>query len=247
VQLHPQHADYARIRHACRAVEDAGADIVFNWDHFWPLSGDRAGRHFECWTMLGAWAETTTRIEFGALVSSIGYRSPDLLADMARTLDHVSGGRIVLGVGSGFRKAEYEEYGFWFGTPGQRVRQLEAGLARIERRLGLLSPPPTRKIPILVGGGGEHKTLAVVARYADIWNTFAEGEDYVRKARILDEHCARIGRDPAQIERSVLVGGAPEAVGEPLAANGVRLFVLGVNPPYDLSEVERWIAWRDRR
>jgi probable F420-dependent oxidoreductase len=245
VQLDPQHADYAMIRHACRAVEEAGADIVFNWDHFWPLSGDKAGKHFECWTMLGAWAETTTRIEFGPLVSSIGYRNPDLLADMARTLDHVSGGRFVLGVGSGFRKAEYDEYGLAFGTPGERVRQLDDGLARIERRLGLLAPPPTRKIPILVAGGGEQKTLAVVARHADIWNTFAEGEDYVRKSRILDQHCAAIGRDPAEIERSVLVAGDPEAVGEPLFAHGVRLFVLGVDSPYHLGEVERWIAWRD--
>lgn len=247
VQLNPQHADYLTIRRACRAVEEAGADIVFNWDHFWPLSGDRAGRHFECWTMLGAWAEVTTRIGFGPLVSAIGYRNPDLLADMTRTLDHISGGRIVLGVGSGFRQAEYEEYGFPFGTPGERVRQLEEGLARIERRMGTLNPPPTRKIPILVAAGGERKSLAVVARYADIWNTFAEGEDYARKSRILDEHCARIGRDPAQIERSVLVGGAPDAVGQPLLENGVRLFVLGVNPPYDLSNVERWVAWRDRR
>jgi probable F420-dependent oxidoreductase len=197
--------------------------------------------------MLGAWAEMTTRIQFGPLVSAIGYRNPDLLADMARTLDHVSGGRIILGVGSGFRRAEYEEYGFPFGGPGERVRQLEEGLKRIERRMGRLSPAPTRKIPILVGGGGERKTLAVVARYAGIWNTFAEGEDYARKSRILDEHCARIGRDPAQIERSVLVTGHPGAVGEPLLANGARLFILGVNPPYDLSEIQRWIVWRDRQ
>ena len=247
VQLNPQHAEYAEIRRACRAVEEAGADVVFNWDHFWPLSGDRVGRHFECWTMLGAWAETTTRIEFGPLVSAVGYRNPDLLADMARTLDHVSGGRIVLGVGAGFRRAEYDEYGFPFGTPSERVRQLADGLARIERRMGLLNPAPTRKIPVLVAGGGERKTLAVVARYADILNTFAEGDDYARKSRILDEHCARIGRDPAQIERSVLVAGDPAAAGEPLLANGARLFILGVNPPYDLSEVRRWIAWRDHR
>ena len=249
MQLPPAHADYAQIRGACRAIEESGADIVFNWDHFWPLgrgSEARTGKHFECWTTLGAWAEATTRIEFGPLVSAIGYRNPDLLADMARTLDHVSGGRLVLGVGAGFREAEYAEYGLPFGTPAERVRQLEDGLARIERRLGLLSPPPTRKIPVLIAGGGERKMLAVVARYADIWNTFAEGEDYARKSRILDEHCARTGRDPAGIERSVLVAGDPAAVGEPLLAMGVRLFIVGVHPPFDLREVERWIAWRDR-
>jgi alkanesulfonate monooxygenase SsuD/methylene tetrahydromethanopterin reductase-like flavin-dependent oxidoreductase (luciferase family) len=127
VQLTPAHADYAMIRDACRAVEETGADIVFNWDHFWPLGRDRAAQHFECWTMLGAWAETTTRIEFGPLVSAIGYRNPDLLADMARTLDHVSGGRLVLGVGSGFREAEYTEYGLPFGTPASVYASLTTG------------------------------------------------------------------------------------------------------------------------
>jgi alkanesulfonate monooxygenase SsuD/methylene tetrahydromethanopterin reductase-like flavin-dependent oxidoreductase (luciferase family) len=111
----------------------------------------------------------------------------------------------------------------------------------------VLNPPPTRKIPILLGGGGERKTLALAARFADIWNTFAEGEAYERKSRVLDEHCAQIGRDPATIERSVLVGGPPGKSGEPLRAMGARLFVLGVDPSGDLTEVERWVAWRDRR
>jgi alkanesulfonate monooxygenase SsuD/methylene tetrahydromethanopterin reductase-like flavin-dependent oxidoreductase (luciferase family) len=111
----------------------------------------------------------------------------------------------------------------------------------------VLNPPPTRKIPILLGGGGERKTLALAARFADIWNTFAEGEDYERKSRVLDEHCARAGRDPAAIERSVLVGGPPEKSGEPLLAMGARLFILSMNPPDALTDVERWVAWRDRR
>ncbi len=247
VQIRPQHADYAQIRRACFAAENAGADIVFNWDHFWPLGRDAKGRHFECWTVLGAWAEATSRVEFGPLVSAIGYRNPDLLADMARTVDHISGGRLVLGVGAGFREREYAEYGFAFGTPAERSRQLAEGLARIERRLAAGNPPPVRKVPILVAGGGERNTLALVAQYADIWNTFAEGDDYARKSRILDEHCARIGRDPAVIERSVLVGGPPQRSGESLLAMGVRLFVVGVNPADDLSEVERWVAWRDQR
>ena len=250
VQVKPQHADYAQIRRACAAAEEAGVDIVFNWDHFWPLGrGPEAeGKHFECWTMLGAWAESTSRVEFGPLVSAIGYRNPDLLADMARTVDHISGGRFILGVGAGFREREYAEYGFPFGRPAERARDLGAGLARIEQRLAVLNPPPVRNIPILVAGAGEHKTLGLVARYADIWNALLpDVESYRRKSRRLDEHCAQIGRDPASIERSVLVAGPPEGLGEQHLALGATLFVLMMNPTDGLAEVEQWVAWRDRR
>ncbi len=255
VQLHPQHADYRQIRDALARVEDADADVVFNWDHFFPLYGDPDGTHFECWTMLAAWAEQTSRVEFGALVTCNSYRNPELLADMARTVDHISDGRLILGIGSGWFERDYDEYGYDFGTAGGRLDQLRDALPRIESRLAALNPPPTRDIPVLIGGGGERKTLRLVAQHADIWHTFSQCEELAHKASVLADHCAAVGRDRAQIEMSVGVGGrgregrapaTPQEEGEPLLALGATLFTMGVGgPDYDLTPLHDWVRWRD--
>ncbi|MFD8496809.1 LLM class F420-dependent oxidoreductase [Amycolatopsis sp. NPDC059657] len=248
LQLQPQHADYATIRRTASEAEDLGVDIVFNWDHFYPLSGEPEGLHFECWTMLGAWAESTSRVEIGALVSCNSYRNPELLADMARTVDHISGGRLILGIGSGWFEKDYEEYGYEFGTAGGRLDDLGEALPRIESRLSKLNPAPTRKIPVLIGGGGEKKTLKFVAKHADIWHGFGDPEIVERKVAVLDRHCADLGRDPSEIERSVGVqSDNPGELGAKLLDLGVTTFTVGSGgPDYDLSLLKTWIAWRDK-
>jgi probable F420-dependent oxidoreductase len=258
VQLQPQHADYRSIRRACAEAEEIGVDVIFNWDHFFPLYGEKDGAHFECWTMLGAWAEATERVEIGALVTCNSYRNPQLLADMARTVDHISDGRLILGIGSGWFERDYDEYGFEFGTAGGRLDALAHSLPRIRDRWAVLNPPPTRPIPVLIGGGGERKTLKIVAQHADIWHGFGGPDTIAHKHAVLDEWCAKVGRDPADIERSAGVspkpGRLPEDVAdyvasaEDLYAVGTRLFTLGTGGPrYDLAPLRDLVAWRDSR
>jgi len=254
VQIAPQHASYQQIRDTVVELEQLGVDVLFNWDHFYPLSGERDGLHFEGWTMLAAWAEQTTRVEFGCLVTCNSYRNADLLADMARTVDHISAhdngtGRLIFGIGAGWFQRDYDEYGYEFGTPGSRLDALAEAMPRIEARWQKLNPAPTRKIPVLIGGGGEKKTLRIVAQHADIWHSFSDLETLTRKKAILAEHCAAVGRDFSEITLSAGFGSsAPTEVGDALVEAGVRLFTVGISGPdhkTGIEQVKAALAWRD--
>ncbi|RFA16042.1 LLM class F420-dependent oxidoreductase [Subtercola boreus] len=259
VQIAPQHSTYTEIRDTLTTLEELGVDVAFNWDHFYPLSGDPEGTHFEGWSMLAAWAEQTTTIEFGPLVTCNTYRNPDLLADMARTVDHISAkngasGRLVFGIGSGWFERDYDEYGYEFGTVGQRLDALAEAMPRIESRWSKLTPPPTRKIPVLIGGGGEKKTLRIVAKHADIWHSFADTETLERKLGILRSHCDEIGRDFSEIEISTGasvragVGSSDTDALDAQHALGATLFTLGISGPgLDASQVSDLLAWRDAK
>jgi probable F420-dependent oxidoreductase len=248
VQLEPQHVAYSDLRDAVHRLEDLGVDILFNWDHFFPLHGDPDGRHFESWTMLGAWAEQTERVEFGCLVQCNSYRNADLQADMARTIDHISGGRFIFGTGAGWFQRDYEEYGYDFGTPGSRLRDLEQGLARIEARWQKLNPPPTRRIPVMIGGKGEQKTLRLVARHADIWHSFVRPEELPHKLGVIESWAQRENRDTSSLVISNELKRRDENVADELYAAGTRLFTLGFDgPDYDYALVRSWLRWRDAK
>jgi probable F420-dependent oxidoreductase len=246
VQVQPQHAPYSKIRDTVAELEDLGADILFNWDHFFPLNGDRDGLHFEAWTVLAAWAEQTSRIEFGTLVNCNSYRNADLQADMARTLDHISDGRFIFGTGSGWFERDYDEYGYEFGTAGQRLDALADALPRIESRWAAMNPAPVRDIPILIGGGGEKKTLKIVAKHADIWHSFSDAETMKRKLDILAAHGETVGRDVSEIEISTEIRSLTPDQADELHGLGATLFTVGISgPDYPLDGVKKWLAWRD--
>jgi len=251
VQIQQQHADYAAIRRAVATAEEMGVDVVYNWDHFFPLFGPADGAHFECWTMLAAWAEATERIAFGALVTCNSYRNPQLLADMARTVDHISGGRLLTGMGSGWFERDYVEYGYEFGTAPGRLRNLDRDLPILKQRLDLLKPAPIGPLPILIGGGGEKVTLRIVAEHADIWHTFGSLATIGRKNQVLNDWCLKVGRDPAAIERSTgwsELGKASVTAADELANAGIHQFTLGVDGSnYDVSAVQDFLDWRDER
>src|SRR5262245_49076979 len=166
VQLEPQHCSVDELRAAWRAADAIGVDSIFTWDHFFPLHGDSDGRHYERWSLRAAMAGDRPSASVGLLVSCSSYRSPDLTADMARTLDHVSGGRLILGLGAGWCERDYDEYGFAFGTPASRLRALERDVVRVRSRLASMKPPPRGPHRLLMGGAGERGAVWVEAELA---------------------------------------------------------------------------------
>jgi probable F420-dependent oxidoreductase len=238
VQFAQQHATIDELRGAWQAADELGVDSIWLWDHFFPLYGDPDGDHFEAYSLLGAMAVDTSRARFGAMVTCYPYRNPNLLADMARTIHVVSGGRFILGLGSGWFERDFREYGYEFGTVASRLRALGHGLPVIKARLAELQPP-AENMPILIGGAGERVTLRLVAEHADAWNTFGPPASFRHKNEVLDDWCADVGRDPADIERAVAIRPDEIGVVDAYVDAGAEHVIVMMGPPYDLEPVRQ--------
>ena len=245
VTIHPQQCTIRELRDAWRRADDLGVDSIWFWDHFFPLYGNPNGNHFECWSLLAAAAIDTRAPQIGPMVTCVGYRNPDVLATIATTVDQLSGGRLVLGMGAGWFERDYAEYGFDFGEARDRVRLLKEVLPRIKQRIQKLRPGPAGPMPILIAGGGEQVMLRLVAEHAQMWNSIASTGEFARKSALLDDYCRRIGRDPSEIERTANVGGlTPKVIDEWLKA-GLQHFVLRMAHPFETKDVERLLKVRD--
>jgi probable F420-dependent oxidoreductase len=243
VQLHPQATTVEALRDAWRAADALEVDSIWVWDHFFPLYGDPNAAHFEAYTLLAAMAVETRHADIGALVTCNSYRNANLLADMARTIDHLSNGRFILGIGAGWFERDYEEYGYEFGTGPSRLRDLARSLPAIMDRFSRLEPAPRGRLPILVGGSGEKVTLRLVAEHADAWNSFGPPEHFASKNRILDEWCARLGRNPRQVERTCAINGPEVGNWQAFLDAGAEHLIVMSGPPYNLAPVRELLEY----
>ncbi len=252
-QVWGQAATWAQLMATAQRIEALGFASLFANDHFMPILGDgdgplvgTAGPVFEGWMTLAGFASVTRTIPLGMLVSGAGYRNIGLTVKMATALDHASGGRFMLGLGAGWHEPEHRAFGYPVLGLGDRISRLDEA-ARVAH--GLLDGEPVTlagdwvtaeqmrndppalqaRMPLLIGGSGERRTLRIVARDADIWNGEGDPQTFARKCAVLDAHCAEISRDPDAIRRTVGVppicirdtrAGAVEALTAILTAQG---------------------------
>jgi len=222
INLWSQASEWPAFLAAGRRAEELGYDSLWTWDHIYAIFGDPHQPIFEGYAALAALAQATSRIRLGLFVGANTFRNPGLAVKSLTTIDHISGGRAALGIGGAWFELEHTAFGIDFGSGfGQRLDWLDESVGAIRALLDgdtvtsepggryafdelRISPPPVQAhLPIMIGGGGEKKTLRIVAQYADIWNVFGTPETVARKDAILREHCAAVGRDSAQIERTL--------------------------------------------
>ncbi len=286
IQTPQQHGSWQEIVALWQEVDILGFDSAWVFDHFLPIFSDPTGPCLEGWTTLSALAMVTKHVRLGVLVTGNTYRHPAVLAKMATTLDIISQGRLILGLGAGWFELEHTTYGLPFPRVGERLHRLDEALTVLKRlwseervtftgryyqlRDALLNPRPVQQPhpPLLVGATGEQVALGIVARRADLWNSFGSPEVFRRKIAVLTEHCRKVGRDPEAIEKSVLLQMTltddPETVRRAreneswgmLAGNtaeirqqieryvevGVTHLIISLTAPYDYAALRRFAA-----
>jgi len=219
-----QYTDWPSLLQAGIRIDELGYDTLWTWDHVYPIVGDSNGPNYEAWLTITAWAQATKQVRVGLMVGANTFRAPTLTAKMATTLDHISSGRAILGIGGAWFEEEHEAFGLEFGSGfPERLRWLGEALPVMRGMLDGTEPtaggphyratrtrnlprPVQEHLPICVGGGGEKVTLKLVARYADINNVGGGVEAVRHKEQVLLQHCETVGRNPAEIERTTGVG-----------------------------------------
>ena len=245
----PEHTSWADMLNVWRAADEIELfETAWNFDHFYPIIGDSDGPCLEAWVTLSALAQATSRIRIGCMVNGVPYRHPALVANMAASLDIVSGGRLELGLGAGWNEQETEAYGIDLLPIGQRMDRFEEAVEVVDSLLSnefttfrgkyfqleqaRCEPkgPQQPRPPIVIGGAGEKRTLRIAARFAQHWNiSFVTPDQFIKKNEILLTHCESVGRDSSLITRSVqIISGADQDPVE-VADEAAALFAAGVD------------------
>lgn len=264
IKTPPQHGTWDEFLAVWRATDECDVFAqAWNFDHFYPLIGDTHGPCLESWTMLAGLAQATSRIRIGSMVNGMHYRHPAITANMAATVDIISGGRLDLGMGAGWNIEESDAYGIELGSIKERLDRFEEGTEVIVRLLtqevtdftgqyfqitdARCEPKPVQTpIPLLIGGSGKKRTLAVVARWAQKWDAgFGSVADWQAKNEALIGHCEAIGRDSGEITRTAHVaweaGADPSELADKaaeLTSAGVDMVIFSMRGPYPANEVE---------
>jgi F420-dependent oxidoreductase-like protein len=266
IKTPPQHGPWADFLDVWRAADEMDVfESAWTMDHFYPLTPPMDGAILESWTMLAALAQATKRLRLGSMVNGMHFRHPAVTANMAVTVDHISGGRFDLGLGAGWFVPEADAYGLQLGTMKERFDRFDEGVEVIHRLLtqdsttisgqyyelvdarcepkALQLPRP----PIVIGGKGPKRTLRTVARYADHWDGLfpTSVQDWVALDAVLRDHCLAVGRNQADITRSIHVGFPPDADVAALVAGvqpffeaGVDVAIFSMRGPYNARLLE---------
>jgi probable F420-dependent oxidoreductase len=264
-QLAAQYGDMKTMRNAWVKAEELGADRIYTSDHLCAVKVDSSHvsrvntgegsvtleeKVFEATAIQAAMAVTTSRVQIGCNVHGNSYRNPNMMAYIANTIDHLSGGRFLLGMGTGYTKQDYDAFGYEYGTQNSRSLAFERDIPIILDRFTKLNPPPLHHIPIMIASMGEKIGMRTVARHADIWHFYGPYETMLAKAEVLKSICKEVGRDIKEIEFATnywpsLLKGSNDTLEKYVEMGVKHIIVFAEGPNWDLGLLREVLAWRD--